>query len=316
MRRKLEEAKKNALSSPPLQQVQPAPTIVAPTIQNTPVQSEIVPSKVDIEPKPTTNPPKQSIQTQTSRLVDSCVQTTLDLAKKVLDSNSESESVQNFENEIPTRDSSHKLTIENVKQKEKINKSKMISSSPIKRSESRGTHSSRDSTGSTKSTTSTNLINSSVDLTRVSNISEQFLTPVYSNPPRPSNSPVNFAQHTKFERNVSKRTTQIDKKSVATTSSTITSTISSISSSITNITLPESNEKQNLIGSRADLDKTITCSTNENFSSNNLAAQNTYDKINEYLNANYKTYDDSDYESDEILQILFKKTYYYQMKLK
>ena len=310
LRRKLEEAKKNALSSPPLQQVQPAPTIVAPTIQNPLVQSEIVSSKVDIEPKPTSNPPKQSIQTQTSRLVDSCVQTTLDLAKKGLDSNSESESAQNFENEIPTRDSSHKLTIENARQKEKINKSKMIASSPIKRSDSRATHSSRDSTASTKSTTSTNLINSSVDLTRVSNMSEQFLTPVYSNPPRPSNSPVNFAQHAKFERNVSKRTTQIDKKSVATTSSTITSTISSISSSITNITLPESNEKQNLI------DKTLACSTSENFNGHNLATQNTYEKINEYLNANYKTYDDSDCESDEILQILFKKTYYYQMKLK
>lgn len=320
LRRKLEEAKK----------ANPEATLQLPIITS---EIKILPSMAETNFEKVSHESvklacenkieiSNSIQTQTCNLKDSEAQTNIDSSLEVASSNictkkakklvsNDAKKVSKLKHEIPTKDEENKVKDKKLVKKDKQNEiktAKFTSSSPIKKNEKLRYFS--DNT------------NSSAELTKVSFINEKTPLTSSNNFPRKSTSPVNFKP-------------ALERQS---TTSSITSTISSICSSITNITartspihMKKSSIQVVATGSKAqsiDFDKTITI---ESVEDSKLARKN--DKINIYLqngnqnsnnelNLNDSNYDSNDeyenhiYESDEILQILFKKTYFYQLKLK
>jgi len=285
---------------------------------------------------------KTSMQTQTNNLVDSGVQTSLDsidLHKRrntkepFNDMSTENESERI---EVPTRDN-----FNHARLREKSNeKRKIFSSSPkrtvtyqISSSESITSESSKSGNKSVgiSVVNGSGVVNSSTDLTRISTASDHFIAtgplPGYRvTHPRVSRSPVTFNRQQKQVQSTSKKETSTEKQSMA---STLTSTVvsSSLCSTITNVTLPQNSISKNsslafMQSSECDNFNKITATTNkkENSKGQSLGDQGILEKfydcdLNETIENETNT-DTSIFENDEILQILFKKSFYYQSKLK
>lgn len=258
---------------------------------------------------------KTSIQTQTSRMVDSEVQANFDSltsSSENFNKNKEYPSLQNqgSKYEIPTKDDNQKfLKKQSSKQKEKPKENKIAkfnSSSPIKKTE--------------KLRQSSENSNSSADLTKVSIITDK--TPLQNSATLPVKT--NSIKKPVLERQ--------------STTSSITSTLSSICSSITNITARTSpihikSSSIQIVSNdtnpqhSSDFDKTITIHSNENSKvsrrRNSVENQNVNSTIQEKnftdQNEYFDSFDDQEnefYETDDILRILFKKTYFYKLKLR
>jgi hypothetical protein len=260
---------------------------------------------------------KSSIQTQTSTLVDSSVQTSIETAIIIPNAKikfmSENHTVCTKEsssstsaNEIPTKDyNSSETRHQHSKRNSKMSKSKrtVLASSPVH--DSRNEHSLPANSKPT---------NSSTELARASNLKNDY-TPRHSfSPPILSNKTVSksIKQDAFKAQSRKKSASPFERKS---STSTTTSTISSFSSSITNITMQtqiHATTETNRNGS--DLDKTL-----ENLDNNqslSIKEKESHFNLDSLMDTYFKDEDKDMYESDEILHILFKKTYYYQMKLK
>ena len=275
---------------------------------------------------------KISMQTQTSAVVDSCVQTSLDTtttqkrAKKASkETPSEFEVKTTSKNEIPTRD-----TVTDKKQGTCQDKRRMFVSSP-KKTLIHYASSSESLTSESSKNGANTVLHTNVDqsVARVLSVNEHFIAtapaPGYRvTHPRTSRSPVNFAKQRKtIKESVAKKQVPVEKQSLA---STLTSTVtSSIYSTITNVTIPTTNHSKNSstvaqsseLEKQADFEKTI--STYNNTNDRTLAKKEESNKIQNYLERLNDDEANDDYEifeTDEILQILFRKTYYYQLKLK
>jgi hypothetical protein len=299
LRRKIEEAKNNVSNCSFSNQI--AAKIPAPTPPQMPAQIS------SLTETPSSNPPLNNItktnlsneiisnttntkfsctQTQARKLLDSCVQTSLDLTAQTHEppnSNIISNEIfsENDESEVPTRDDN------NTKTRSKISQQKRKQYANNNRRPS----------------------NSSNDLTKVSTMSgdgEHFMTTTstggyrVTHPPKVSRSPVSFTK---------KHIPNLEKES--TTSTIITS---STSSTLTNVTIPtkgklkfsSSNAQRSEFDNQSEFDKTLH---DDDLNQKSLVIQDNL-KFDDDIG-------DSDiYESDEILQMLFKKTYYYQLKLR
>lgn len=311
--------------------------------QNEKIHSPPIVNKDLIEVKNMNNSNKTSIQTQTSSLVDSGVQTTLDSidthkrrSQKSSPPNDISSENDSERIEIPTRDN-----FKQVRSRDKSNeKRKIFSSSPKRVSVMHQVSSTESITTSESSKSGTKSggagVNSSVDLTRISATNEHFIatgpSPGYRvTHPRVSRSPVSFVRQEKFAQNPSTKQISKEKQSTA---STLTSTIvsSSVCSTITNVTLPPNNAnsknfspanvQSNECEKLSDFDKSLTTYNNKGKSSKerSLTIQSDSNKLYDFNlddgTDDEMTTDTSIFENDEILQILFKKTYFYQSKLK
>ena len=295
---------------------------------------------------------KKSMETQTA--VDSGVQTSVDLTKKKSTLNLEKMNfksdemkkiIDNFnaddedkeeldlDYEEPTRDKINYLDVaviiedkksvsknqsskKSTKNKESLEskpfKPNILSSSPIKSksnnlSENEFKFKKYNSESYGQISKILKVSEQSPDLTRVSSLNEQ--TPNYTqiNPPtRSINSPINFTAFVKENTDKEKIPNQISKSTP----------LNSISSSITNVTLSQSITNHKTARNSIDVNdcnkvnnKTITISNKEDFSELRSFAYNRRDEDDEE--------DPGDiFATDEILQILFRKSYYYQMKLK
>lgn len=259
---------------------------------------------------------KLSIQTQTSTLVDSSVQTSIESAliipsakSKIISEHystcAKETSSSTSTKEIPTKDYNTLDNHHHNKRNNKSSKSKqtILASSPVQ-----AVRSEHSLPGNFKST------NSSTELTRISTLSNDY-TPRHSfSPPTTSNKTISKSRKQEAFKAQSRKksASPFERKS---STSTTTSTISSFSSSITNITVQtqihattETNRNVN------DLDKTLeNVDNNRSVSIKEKESNFNFDSM---MDSYFKDEDKDMYESDEILQILFKKTYFYQMKLK
>jgi len=259
---------------------------------------------------------KMTAQTQTSTLVDSSVQTSIESAliipsaksKTMLEHNSayaKEVSSSTSTNEIPTKDYNNYETSHHNKRNSKSSKSNrsVLASSPVQAM--RDEH---NLTGNFKST------NSSTELTRISTISNDY-TPRHSfSPPITSNKTISKSKKQEAFKTKSRKksASPFERKS---STSTTTSTISSFSSSITNITVQTQIHATTATNRNTnDLDKTFeNADNNQSLSVKEKESQFDFESM---MDSYFKDDDKEMYESDEILQILFKKTYFYQMKLK
>jgi hypothetical protein len=309
--------------------------------QNEKIYSPPIVKKDLIEVKNIDNCTKTSIQTQTSTLVDSGVQTTLDS----IDTHKRRSQKSSLPNDISSENDSERIEIptrDNFKQarsREKSNEKRKIFSSSPKRVSVMHQVSSTESITSESSKSGTKSggvgVNSSVDLTRISATNEHFIATGPSpgfrvTHPRVSRSPVSFVRQDKFAKNSSTKQMSKEKQSTA---STLTSTIvsSSVCSTITNVTLPPNNASSKNFSSAnvqsneceklSDFDKSLTTyNKTKSSKERSLTIQSDSNKLYDF-NLDDGTDDEmstdtSIFENDEILQILFKKTYFYQSKLK
>jgi hypothetical protein len=244
---------------------------------------------------------KHSICTQTNILTDSCVQTSLDV------------------DNIPTLDQNHIKNVESKKTSCSIEKHQSVTKFPSKQIK----------------------IKPKIE---IQNQQKQLEIPkqAYKAP--------SFSQH---HNNTGKKILNtIERQSTFTSISTldsITTTSSSINSTLTNIstsnspTLPQSQfeheeilktqfahasksqketetNNQSKKTSSKDLNKTVIISKPFNSNSGSgIASDERFSAFVDSSTSNYQHFDENDkdlFESDEILQMLFKKTYYYQMKIK
>ena len=300
-----------------------------------------------IQPKPDQQqeakqlPLKQSMQTQTNNFCDSAVQTSLE-SIRLTPRNSKPKSLDEIEivedNEKPTRDVSSLNTtlidenraLEEIQTKTvKINdlekiapnstkkseqaiktlgtpktpkKSNFLSSSPI-RTKSRYLIDSTDlnplSSNSLKS-----MNNMSADLTKVSSLNDNT-----TNLQKTASSPIYFNQQ------------KLIKKQSQTTINTATSSnLYSVSASSMTTVTASTDSKISQLSPTNNLDKTVViCNDNSN-KKNDSNSSKSYSVNGEDFNADND--EENEYiqkemiESDEILRILLKKTYFYRLKLK
>ncbi len=148
--------------------------------------------------------------------------------------------------------------------------------------------------------------NTSADLTKVSIIAEN--TPK-KQPPRKSSSPVNFTHSViKETKNKSK---QFSVETI--NSSQLPSVISSVASTITNVSQNPEIATNNLANfNRVSVSSIASNNTHTQIERNFRPKGYELDNINE-INSTTET---DLKETDEILRILFKKNYFYQLKLK
>lgn len=297
-----------------------------------------------IQPKPVQQqeakqlPLKQSMQTQTNNFCDSAVQTSLE-SIRLTPRNNKPKSLDEIEivedNEKPTRDVSSLNTtlidenraLEEIQTKTvKINdlekiapnskkkpeqaikplgtpkKSNFLSSSPI-RTKSRYLIDSTDlnplSSNSLKS-----MNNMSADLTKVSSLNDNT-----TNLQKTASSPIYFNQQK-----------LIKKQSQTTINTTTSSNLYSVSASSMTTVTASTDSKISQLSPTNNLDKTVViCNDNSN-KKNDSNSSKSYSVNGEDFNADND--EENEYiqkemiESDEILRILLKKTYFYRLKLK
>ncbi|CAF0764405.1 unnamed protein product [Brachionus calyciflorus] len=257
---------------------------------------------------------KTSIQTQTLNLVDTEIQTDLDFdvsksndLKTMIKRNEKiNENLpikndkktfmnqKNLQFEIPTKDCHENKEIKiNLLKKEshtEFNKPKFTSSSPVKQNKlSNYTEYSKSNENSSEEFTK---ISQMIDRTPLSNLSLPFKS--------------------KFSNNKGN-----ERHSVT---SSIASTMSSICSSITNVTERNSpnhiqTSSMKLISADIHEPKIDSISVKKTDSFCLLNETNMSTLSEEFLNS-FNENDKSLFETDDILRILFKKTYFYQLKLK
>ena len=249
---------------------------------------------------------KQSMQTQTSNLCDSSVQTSLEIINL---RNEEKKSSLNHETptrDVCIRDDIKKSNTTNKKlsqSNEKIKKPNYLSSSPVRTTNSRYSIESNQSESlnplSSNSLKSLNNI-SSADLTRVSSINEN--TPITQVClPKQSSSPICFNQKT------------IIKKPPSTSNLILPSVVSSTLTAASNDNVDTKTNQLNV--KSIDLDQTVVIKSNK-ISGYETSNHNNNDNVYIQSEDEYDYIQKEMIESDEILRILLKKTYYYKLKLK
>lgn len=193
--------------------------------------------------------------------------------------------------------------------------SNFLASSPIREKP-------RKSSETTKSNNRGN--NTSADLTKVSIIAENTPKPrqqqqQQEKEPKKSSSPVHFT-HSSIKEPTNNKSRQFSVETI--NSSRLPSVISSVASTITNVTQQNNNNPEMVPNSLANFNRLSVSS----IASNNTHTQiernfrpNDYYEVDKINNESTRTtaQPETDLkESDEILRILFKKNYFYQLKLK
>jgi hypothetical protein len=277
----------------------------------------------------------KEIETQTVRVADTAIQTSLDSMISTSTSSSLTDKLNPHKNEIPTRDEENKISNQaNKFKKTKI--TKLVASSPIKSSQNKNKKISNQNINLT-----TNTNNNSIDLTKVSSINDMtYISNTNQQPPlKRSCSPVNILN----KKSEIKQQFKSSKNHPITTLSSIESTITNVTSHFPQNTLTSSvgsfnNNIQNQINEINNQKFNKTVNINDSFNTNksldrlnkNITSQSDLffeeDETDNYTNKydllicndalrEYEQ-DKEYYESDEILQILFKKICFYKSKLK
>ena len=327
LRRKMEELKAEETKNQGFASLPIITTTKSPTATTSAVQKKIEPTVI------TKQRETKEIETQTRRTADTAIQTSLDSIVFTSTSSSLTDKLNLHKNEIPTRDEENK-TSNQINKIKKTKTTKLVASSPIKSSQNKHKQISNQNINLTPNISN----NNSIDLTKVSSINEMtYISNANQQPPpKRSNSPVNISS----KKSEIKQQYKSSKNHPITTLSSIESTITNVTSHFPQNTLTSSTNSLNNIQNHIDeinnvkFNKTVTI--NDSFNTNksldrlnkNISQSDLYDEdLTDYYPNKYDLLicndalrefeqDKEYYESDEILQILFKKIYFYKSKLK
>lgn len=319
LRRKMEETK-NQSSFTTLDSSSNTSNIIKPISKPTQIEIKTINDEnftsktIKNDSKPLKN---QTIETQTSISIERFEQKTttietntlpciseVDLSKTTVHADEDEHEIElNIENEEPTRDRSDYLEnsipihINSKKPKEPIQKSKQKDIEKNKKDDKKNFLSSSPIKEKNRRSIDFILKTPSVDLTKVSTIAEN--TP--HSVPNKSNSPIHFNQQAKSKINMEPY-------------KSIPSVMSSVSSTMTNVT--QFNHPVSVSGQFDRLSVDTAQSNTANTQMRMSSKIESSPELDIYQESLGNEIDKEMIESDEILRILFKKNYFYKLKLK